>query len=294
MNQGLLLAGCLLLGARGGCAAAVLASPPPPPVPMPPPSGAPAAAPAPDLDRFERRLEERSAAVGARNAAAPLPPGAPPSASPADGSLAGRVAELEKRGAALGAAPARAGAPAGPALPENLGAVGSKDLEGLARTFMELKRYDDAGKALKELLARTDLSEESRFEAELQFGYSLRGAGRNAEAEAHFVETLARVGEDTRQGAQVGFQLGWEKFFQKDLAGASARMEKTANTAGVEPSTRFHALYNAAYFAREAGDRERALAFLERLFADHGNEFPAGVPAMKAQAEAWLKELRGN
>jgi hypothetical protein len=71
-------------------------------------------------------------------------------------------------------------------------------------------------------------------------------------------------------------------------------MERAANHAHVQPLVRVHALYNAASFAREAGETDRAQAFLERLLGQHGDAFPPSQAAMKAQAEAWLKEIRGN
>lgn len=294
MSKGVLMAGSLVLGAAGGFAAALL-FPSAAPAPLPSvPAGPPRAVPLPDLGRIERRLDELSAAVGSRNAAPATPdPGAKdagPADAPPDAPLSDRVAALERRLAAL----EKGGMRQGPAVPEDLAALSTKDLDGLARTLVQSKRYDDAQRVLREILARTDLDDEQRTEMEMQMGYSLRGMGKFSESEARFLETLARVGEDSEKGAWAGFQVGWDRYYQKDPAGASARMERSANAAGVSPIVRVHSLYNAANFAKEAGDTARARVLLERLLNDHAGDIPAVQANMKTQAEAWLKELRGN
>jgi len=249
-----------------------------------------------DLGRLERRLDELAAALRPRDGApapvaaadgtAPTPGAGEPAADP---SLADRLASLEQRITAL-----ERGGRQGPSVPEDLGAVASKELDALGKTLVQLKRYDEAQRVLKELLGRTDLGEDERTEAEMQLGYALRGLGKHAESEARFRETMTRVGEDTEKGAWAGFQIGWDRYYQKDYAGASVRMERSANASGVGAIVRVHSLYNAASFARQAGDTERARVLLERLLDNHAADIPATQAYMKTQAEAWLKEIRGN
>jgi hypothetical protein len=293
MSKSLVMLGSLVLGAAGGIAASLVAG-------RSDPSAAPASAAkaaagvaSPDLERIQRRLDELSAAVRSRSAAAPVATGtdvvAAAGAAPSGDPTADRLASVERRLAAL----EKGAGVQGPTVPENLAAVPSKELDALGRNLVQFKRYDDAQRVLKEVLGRGDLDEEERTEMEMQFGYALRGAGRFADAEARFLETLRRVGENTEKGAWVGFQAGWERYYQKDFAGASARMERSANAAGVTPLVRVHALYNAANFAKEGGDPARARALYERLLDNYAADIPEAQAFMRKQAEASLKEIRG-
>jgi tetratricopeptide (TPR) repeat protein len=291
MRSGLVVLCALVAGAAGGFAAAHVR-----------PTDAPEDRPtttdaAPELRRIERRVDELAAAVRARGAVAATPAGGPAGADAPPGAAAethavssdDRLAAIERRLAAL----EKGGGAQGPSVPENLARVATKELDALGRTLVQAKRYDEAQRILKEVVGRTDLDEEQRIEAEMQLGYALRGAGKFADAEARFAETLRRVGEDTAKGAWLGFQIAWDRYYQKDLAGASARMERSANAAGVDAIVRVHALYNAANFAKEAGDATRARALLERLLDRHAGDIPPAQAFMKTQADAWLKELRG-
>ena len=119
-------------------------------------------------------------------------------------------------------------------------------------------------------------------------------SGLLGQASPRQVFNLARVGDNTEQAPWLGFQIAWERSFQKDLPGAIAEMEKAANHPLVQPLVRAHALYNAGNFARQAGDNARARGFLERLVTQYADAFPPSQAGMKAQAEAWLKEVSGN
>ncbi|MCK6479291.1 MAG: hypothetical protein L6R43_03815 [Planctomycetes bacterium] len=265
MRNAALPALCIVLGAAGGFAAGLLA---PPAAPAPAPGRA-VLVPSPgDLAALERRVDEMAAAAERRAGAPSVPAGnSPGAAAPAADAalpLADRVAALESRLAALERGGARE------------------------------KRYADSLQVLGEYLRRADLTAEQRTEAEMQAGYALRGLGRHSEAEARFRETLGRVGETTAEGAWAQFQVGWERKFQRDPAGGSVEMEKAADNPSVSPVTRVHALYNAAQFAREAGEVERARALYERLLERHGGDFPASQANMKQAAEQSLRELRGN
>jgi hypothetical protein len=291
MNQGALLVGCLVLGAAGGVAASLLVAPSPAATPV---GGAPAAAPADHaaLDRLEARVEELAGRAELRPAPAPAPVSPAPAgpAAPSDPDAPpDRLDALEKRVAALEAA-----GPRGTPMPADLSKVPLGQLEALGRSLMTERRNADMIKVAEEMLRRDDLTAEQRVESEMSIGYGLRGLGKNAEAEARFRETLARVGESSDQAGWLGFQIGWERSYQKDLPGAVAEMEKAANHPLVQPLVKAHALYNAANFARQAGDTARARVLLERLLAQSADAFPPAQAGMKTQAEAWLKEIVGN
>lgn len=304
MGKSMLMAGCLVLGAAGGAVVALLMGGSPPTVTAAPPANRTGSdAGAAEVKRLERRVEELAVAVLSSGPTGTSEPGAAPDGSgeagsagdgggtPATtGSLADRVAVLEGRIAAL----EKGGMQSGPAVPKDLASVPSDELDALARNLVQMKRYDDARRVLKELLGRTDMVEEQRTEMEMQLGYALRGSGKFADSEARFLDTLNRVGEDTEKGAWAGFQAAWDRYYQKDPAGASARMERSANASGVSAVVRVHSLYNAAHFAKEAGDPARARVFLERLLNDHADDIPPAQAFMKSQAEAWLKEVSGQ
>jgi hypothetical protein len=294
MTKTPLLAGSLLLGAAGGFAASLLSGA----SDTAPPATSTAAGRAPDLaaeiERIERRLDALAAARATLPRAAPTAAAADLGAGvtatdPADpvpvriAALEARIAALEKRGA---------GQP-GPVVPDDLTGVPSKELDALARTLVQSKRHAEARRVLEHLLARGDLDDAQRTDMEMQLGWALRGSGLFAESEARFLETQRRVGEDSESGAWAGFQAAWDRHYLKDHAAASLRMERSAGAAGVSPIVRVHSLYNAAYFAKEAGDPARARGLLERLLNDHAKDIPASQTHMKTQAEAWLAEVRG-
>lgn len=290
MRNAALPALCIVLGAAGGFAAGLLA---PPAAPAPAPGRA-VLVPSPgDLAALERRVDEMAAAAERRAGAPSVPAGnSPGAAAPAADAalpLADRVAALESRLAALERGGAR-----GVPLPPDLSKLEPAEVTALLAALTSEKRYADSLQVLGEFLRRADLTAEQRTEAEMQAGYALRGLGRHSEAEARFRETLGRVGETTAEGAWAQFQVGWERKFQMDPASGSVEMEKAADNPSVSPVTRVHALYNAAQFAREAGEVERARALYERLLERHGGDFPASQANMKQAAEQALKELRGN
>ncbi len=298
MRTTAVLAASLALGTAGGFVAAMVASPPPPAAA--PRTGVGDAGPstaAARLDRLERRVDELAAGMASR-AAAPTAPAAPspagaegeaPAAPSASAPPSDRLEALESRVAVL----EKAG-PRGTPIPADLSKVPVSQLEALVRNLTMERRYPDSMKVAEELLRREDLTPEQRLEGEMQVGYGLRGLGRNAEAEARFRESLARVGENTEQAPWLGFQIAWERSYQKDLAGGIQEMEKAANHPLVQPLVRVHALYNAGNFARQAGDAPRARAFLERLLNQHAGDIIPSQAHMRTQAEAWLKEVSGE
>lgn len=300
MNQSLLLAGSLVLGVAGGLLGSKLTSTPPPTTARADGSPAGSTVDRADLERLERRVDELSAAVGARATVAPEPvalavappsipsgeslasPSAPPDSRERVDALEKRVAELERGGAR------------GTPVPADLSKVPIPQLEALVRNLTGEKRNAEAVKVAEELLRRNDLTADQRVDTEMNIGYALRGQGKFAEAEARFRETLARVGENTEKAPWLGFQIAWERSYQQDLPGAIAEMEKAASHPQVQPIVRAHALYNAAAFSRQTGETARARVFLERLLHQYADAIPPSQAAMKAQAEAWLKELGGN
>jgi hypothetical protein len=296
MGNGALLAGALALGAAGGFAASMLAT-----------TSSSTSRPADsgvvvdrsDLERLERRVNELSAAVNAPALApaSPVPFAAPAreegGAAPSGGgggpaSSPDRLEALEKRVAAI-----EARGPGGAPLPADLSKLPVAQLEALVRNLTAEKRNGDAVTVAEELLRRSDLTPEQRVDVEMNLGYALRNQGKHGEAEARFRETLARVGDDSEKAPLLEFQLGWERSYQRDLPGAVAEMERAANHRRVQPIVRAHALYAAANFARESGDTARAQVLLER-FLQQTDALPPSQVGMKAQAEAWLKEIRGS
>src|SRR5688572_23926436 len=295
MSNGALLAGSLALGVAGGFLGSMLSS-----------SRAPAAVPAdaaPATSVASRsdveRREDESPAVEGEKPVAPAPvalAAAPRSIAsgdatgiPAAAAFMEQLEALEKRVTAL-----ESRGSGGTPVPADLSRLPVAQLEALARSLTAERRSAEAIKVAGELLRRDELTPEQRVDAEMNIGYGLRTQGKNAEAEARFRETLARVGDDTDKAPWLGFQIGWERSYQRDLPGAIAEMERSANHALVPPLVRAHALYNAASFARQAGDTARARVFLERLLAQRPDPFPPSQAGMKAQAEAWLKEITGN
>jgi hypothetical protein len=304
MSKGVQWAATLALGVAGGFLGSMLARTSGPTAAPAESASATPAVERSDLDRLERRVRELSAAVNLRPvdpaasgspapaglAAAPRnPAGGSAPATPEPSASPDRLDALEKRVVALESRGA-GGAP----LPADLSSLPSTQLEALSRTLTAEKRSADAIKVSEELLRRSDLTPDQRVDVEMNIGYALRTQGKNAEAEARFRETLSRVGDDSEKTPWLGFQIGWERNYQKDLPGAIAEMERAANHALVQPLLRAHALYNAASFSRQNGETARAQAFLERLLAQHADAFPPAQAAMKAQAEAWLKEIRGR
>jgi BMFP domain-containing protein YqiC len=291
MGKGALVAGSLALGVTGGVLGSLLITSS---------STAPVASPVStdraDLERLERRVSELAAKVGAPAlvstpgalAATPARDAGVESAVPAAATvdsleaLEKRVAALESRGSG------------GTPVPADLSKLPVAQLEALIRNLTAERRSGDAIRIAEEMLRRGDLTPAQRVEAEMNIGYGLRSQGKNAEAEARFRETLARVGDDSESAPWLGFQIGWERSFQKDLQGATAEMERAANHAHAQPLVRAHALYNAASFSRQAGDMAKAQVFLERLLGQHADAIPPSQAHMKAQAEAWLKEIRGS
>jgi hypothetical protein len=298
MNSTGLLAGSLVLGVAGGVVGSMLgASLRSPETPADSALGI-RSADRGDFERLERRLDELSVGVNAPSLAPA--PGAPspvlgrneaesrsgsttiPASSDRLDALERRVAALETKGVG------------GTSVPADLSQLPIPQLEALIRTLTAERRGNDAVKVAEEMLRRSDLTPAQRVDAEMNIGYALRVQGKNAEAEARFRESLLRVGDDSEKAPWLGFQIAWERKFQNDLQGGIAEMEKAANHARVEPLVQAHALYNAASFAREAGESTRAQALLERLLAHHADKFPPSQANLKAQAEAWLKEIKGN
>jgi tetratricopeptide (TPR) repeat protein len=297
MGKGALLAGSLALGVAGGLLGSVLVPSSPSPAASDPALATPIADRS-DLERLERRVNALSATVNAPAlapastalAAAPTGnEGGGSSSAPAVPASTDRLEALEKRVAAL-----ESRGSGGTPVPADLSKLPVVQLEALVRNLTAERRSADAIPVAEELLRRNDLTPEQRVDTEMSIGYGLRSQGKNAEAEARFRETLARVGDDSEKAPWLGFQIAWERSYQKDLQGAVAEMERAANHARVQPIVRAHALYNAASFARQAGDNARAQVFLERLLTQHPDDLPPSQANMKAQAEAWLKEIRGN
>ena len=299
MNQGAMLAGALVLGAVGGAVAGSLAGSSSPAAGRAPADGPAAAAVSSEaIERLERRVEELAAAAARDPAKAAAPASAEgASAAPAAGgsdaapapedklaALEARVAALEKRGAGGGGSP----------LPADLSKLSHGELEALSREMMQQRRHGDLLRVAEEMAKRTDLTPEQRIDAEMNIGYGLRGLGKHAEAEARFRETLARTDASSDKAAWLGFQIAWERSYQKDPAGGSLEMEKAANHPAVTPIVRVHALYGAANMAKEAGDTARARVFYERLLQQHGDDIPASQPFIRTGAEQALKQLSGN
>jgi tetratricopeptide (TPR) repeat protein len=168
------------------------------------------------------------------------------------------------------------------------------ELEALSRTLMQQQRHGDLLRVAEEMAKRTDLTPDQRIDAEMNIGYGLRGLGKHAEAEARFRETLARTDPASDKAPWLGFQIAWQRSYQKDPAGGSLEMEKAANHPAVSPIVRVHALYGAANMAKEAGDNARARVFYERLLQQHGDDIPASQPFIRTGAEQALKQLSGN
>jgi tetratricopeptide (TPR) repeat protein len=302
MNQGALLVGALVLGAVGGVVAGSVAGPAAAPSPRGPESGPASPDVSEALARLERRVEELAAAAAAKPAApasnvtaAPpvggMSPAAAAAASPgAEAAPAeDRVATLEARVVAL----EKRGAVAGPAVPEDLSKVPAAELESLARTLMQQQRSADWLRVAEEWAKRSDLTADQKVEAEMNIGWALRGLGKHAEAEARFRETLEHTDAASEKAPWLGFQIAWQRSYQKDFATASQDMEKAANHPAVGALLRVHSLYNAANFAKEAGDTNRARALLERMLT-YADDIPASQQDMRRQAEATLKKLSGN
>jgi len=308
MNQAALLVGALVLGAVGGVVAATVAGP----SAVPAPRGAESGPTSPDtseaIARLERRVEELAAAAAARpaapavasNGAAPPPVGGMSPAAAAMGATASpgaegappedRLAKLESRVVVL----EKRGAAAGPAVPEDLSKVPAAELESLARTLMQQGRHSDLLRVAEEWAKRSDLTAEQKVDAEMNIGYGLRGLGKHAEAEARFRETLEHADAASEKAPWLGFQIAWQRSYQKDFTTASQEMEKAANHPAVGAILRAHALYNAAGFAKQSGDNVRARALYERLLTQYADDIPASQKYMRDDAEASLKKLSGN
>jgi hypothetical protein len=298
MRSAALLAGSLVLGTVGGLAGASLATSSRSRATSIDPTPGDPEADRDAVERLERRLDDLAATVNAPSLApAPAVPAPPPrrdeDESRSDGrataASADRIEALERRVTAL-----EGRGPGGTPVPADLSQLSVSQLEALVRNLTAERRGADAVKVAEGMLRRTDLTPSQRIDAEMSIGYALRSQGKNAEAETRFRESLLRVGDDSEKAPWLGFQIAWERKYQSDLQGGIAEMEKAANHARVEPLVRVHALYNAASFAREAGETARAQAFLERLLTQHADKIPPSQANMKAQAEAWLKEIRGN
>ncbi len=305
MRQATLFVGSLALGLAGGFAGGLLGTPGAPPTARGTAGGS-ATTPPPGsaaLARLEARVDELAAALASRGAgdggggdgtAAPSrssdgdggPAEPAPRGPAAEEAQTSPLAALERRVLAL-----ERGRPAGTTLPDDLAKVPSGDLHALVRALSAEKRFAEALRAAEEYARRSDLDAAQRLEGEMQVGYALRGLGRHADAEARFRESIARVGEQSEQGAWLGFQVGWERYFQKDIAGASAEMEKAGNNPAASPVVRANSLLNAGLWARTAGDTGRARALLERVAAEQGGEHAEAVANMRVKAEAILKEM---
>jgi hypothetical protein len=298
MKNAMVLAGSLALGAAGGVLGSLLATSSRSPETSADPMLARPSGDRGEFERLERRLNELSATVNAPSLAPALAV-APPAPRRDDGESrsgsagisvpADRLEALERRVTALETRNV-----GGTPVPTDLSQLPVPQLEALVRALTAERRGGDAIKVAEELLRRSDLTPGQRVDAEMSIGYSLRNQGKNAEAEARFRESLQRVGDDSEKAPWLGFQIAWERKFQNDPLGGIAEMEKAANHARVEPLVQAHALYNAATFAREAGETARAQAFLERFLAHNADKLPPSQASMKAQAEAWLKEIKGN
>ena len=302
MNQGALLVGALALGAVGGVVAGSVAGPSAAPAPGSPQSGPASSDASEAIARLERRVEELSAAAAARPAASNV--AAPPTQggmSPAAASMVAsasaesappedRLATLEARVVVL----EKRGAVAGPAVPEDLSKVPAAELESLARTLTQQQRHSDLLRVAEEWAKRTDLTADQKVDAEMNIGWALRGLGKHAESEARFRETLERTDAASEKAPWLGFQIAWQRSYQKDFATASQEMEKSANHPAVGAILRAHALYNAAGFAKQAGDNARARALYERLLTQYADDIPASQKYMREDAEASLKKLSGN
>ena len=310
MNQVALLVGALVLGAVGGVVAGTVAGPSSLPAPRGAEPGPASADVSEALARLERRLDEMAAAAGTTSAtsAASASPGQPAqpgvAGPPAVGGMSpsaaamteqaapaeDRLAKLETRMAAL----EKRGAVAGPLVPEDLSKVPAAELQAMAQGLMQHQRHADLLRVSEEWAKRTDLTADQKVEAEMNIGYGLRGLGKHAEAEARFRETLERTDAASEKAPWLGFQVAWQRFYQKDFAAGSQEMEKTANHPAVTPIIRVHSLYNAANFAKQAGDSARARALYERLLTQYADDIPASQKYMRDEAEASLKKLSGN
>jgi hypothetical protein len=293
VGKGALVAGPLLLGFAGGFLGSMLARTSP---------TTPSDEPALSVDRSDfERLERRVAVLSARADVPAIPPtpaalaAAPtreedeaPSDGPADARSADRLEAIEKR---LTALESRGG---GTNVPADLTRLPVDRLQTLVRSLTAERRSEDATRVVEELLRRSDLTPDQRVDAEMNIGYLLRNDGKHAEAEARFRDIRARVDDDSEKAPWLGFQIAWERSFQRDLRGAVAEMESAANHPRAEPLVRAHAVYAAANFARQAGETDRARALLERFLAQHAEALPPSQANMKAQVEAWLKEIRGH
>lgn len=314
MRHGTVLVGALVLGFVGGCLGALLVAGPTATSSSGDADGAETAA---ALERLQARVEALASAPranrtsegatrtpapgveaprlagagtspgGAGDAPHPVAPGLEGGADAP--TVADLVRTLDRRVAVL-----ERGGRAGTFVPEDLSKLTPPEMEALLRNLQAEKRYEEALRIADEYARRGDLTADQRADAELNAGYSLRSLGKHAEAETRFRETLARVGEQTGKGAEVSFQIAWERCFQNDLVGASNEMEKVANHPESSAILRAHGLYNAGTFANRSGDPARARDLLERLLRDHAADIPSSQQSMKTEAERILKELEGR
>ena len=325
MNRGVLLVGALAAGFVGGFAGGFVASPPPPTPTVPGAAdadlGGGGAATAADLARLRDRVDALAAQLRSDHAATgrarapgsagdtssretapaagetigagggPATDGTATDAPPANAADPGTLDGLARRVAALEAGRPGAG---GPLVPDDFATRPVGEVQALLATLQSAKRHEDALRVAESLAQRGELTADGRTDAELSVGYALRALGRHAAAETRFRDTLTRVGESSSRGADVMFQLGWERYFQGDLAGAAVQMQRTADHPEASPILRVHALYNGGRFAQQAGDPARARELLERLLRDHKSDIPVSQAYLSAEAERLLKEIDGK
>lgn len=312
MGQGAVLAGALACGFAGGCLAWFVCGGTAGPGTSDERRGG-AAGPA-EVARLEARIDALAATVRSARSGdsgrarlrdapsardpespraasedAPSPGGDGGPAAPETASAADAFRALETRIAAL----ERGGRP-GAAIPEDLSKLSPPELLALARNLQSEKRFGDQLRVADLAARRGDLDADQRTEAELNAGYALRSLGRHADAETRFRDTLARVGEASAKGAEILFQVAWERYYQKDVAGASAAMERCANHPDASPVLQVHGLYNGGRFAIEAGDAARGRGLLERLLRDRAADIPASQAFLRTEAERLLKDAEGK
>lgn len=310
MGQGpslvvVLVAG-LVAGGLGGYVAGVVAAPDAAPAD----GSAAAAEQAAALARLKERVDALALATRPPRAGATPSPIVPPSGAPAPSGGAADSAGTRSAGDDRDAAPTRdsdawralearvaaleSGGRTATVIPADLSKLAPAESEALLRNLMAEKRFTDALRVADEISRRGDLTADQRADADLNAGYALRSMGKHPEAEARFRETLARVGEQSEKGVWVLFQVAWERYYQKDLAGASADMERVANHTATTPILRVHGLYNGGTFANQAGDPARARNLLDRLVRDHAADIPASQTYMRTEAERIVKAIDGG
>lgn len=173
----------------------------------------------------------------------------------------------------------------GTRIPDDLSQLSAGESRALVTSLMGEGRYSDAVRVADAAAQRGGLGDDDRVDIEMQAGFAFRQLGRHADAEARFRDTLGRTSDASPKASWLRFQIGWERSFQKDPAGAAAEMERAADDPSAEPLVRAHAVYNAARFAGETGEPARARALWERFLRDHAADLPASQLAMKTEAE---------